>query len=193
MIDDEAETTSAEIERLSRELGSARDAASGLSRVVGTNLRGAITDAIGGGRKLGDVLRGMASDMARSGLRAAMTPISSAIGRGAEGLINGAVGGIAGKLTTGLTGKVRAFAKGGVVNGPTGFAMQQGTGVMGEAGPEAILPLARGADGRLGVRGGGGISVTLNVSSPDAESFTRSRPQITAALARAISRGSRRL
>ncbi|ENU3028154.1 phage tail tape measure protein, partial [Escherichia coli] len=40
---------------------------------------------------------------------------------------------------------------GTVVNRPTFFAFAKGAGVMGEAGPEAILPLRRGADGRLGV------------------------------------------
>jgi tape measure domain-containing protein len=48
------------------------------------------------------------------------------------------------------------FAKGGVVNSPTMFKFAKGgmlqTGVAGEAGPEAILPLSRGAGGRLGVR-----------------------------------------
>ena len=36
---------------------------------------------------------------------------------------------------------------------------------MGEAGPEAIIPLKRGRDGRLGVSGGGSTSVTVNVDA----------------------------
>lgn len=43
---------------------------------------------------------------------------------------------------------------GTVVNRPTFFAFAKGAGVMGEAGPEAILPLRRGADGKLGGCGG---------------------------------------
>tara|TARA_R100000655_G_scaffold109700_1_gene165039 strand:- start:1336 stop:3396 length:2061 start_codon:yes stop_codon:yes gene_type:complete len=43
------------------------------------------------------------------------------------------------------------FAYGGVVNSPTLFPFKNGTGLMGEAGPEAIMPLKRGSDGRLGV------------------------------------------
>ncbi|MDO6967020.1 phage tail length tape measure family protein [Rhizobium alvei] len=51
------------------------------------------------------------------------------------------------------SGSVVAFANGGVVDRPTFFPMSRGrTGLMGEAGEEAIMPLARGADGRLGVR-----------------------------------------
>lgn len=53
------------------------------------------------------------------------------------------------------------FAQGGIVRSPTAFTFGGGRlGVMGEAGPEAILPLGRDSAGRLGVRGGG---VTVNV------------------------------
>ncbi|MGQ4132815.1 phage tail tape measure protein [Escherichia coli] len=51
---------------------------------------------------------------------------------------------------------------GTVVNRPTFFAFAKGAGVMGEAGPEAILPLRRGADGKLGVVadiGGSGMAM----------------------------------
>ncbi|MGV4179598.1 phage tail tape measure protein [Citrobacter braakii] len=41
---------------------------------------------------------------------------------------------------------------GGIVDSPTFFAFAKGAGVMGEAGPEAIMPLTRAADGSLGVR-----------------------------------------
>ncbi|HHR3671895.1 TPA: phage tail tape measure protein, partial [Salmonella enterica] len=50
---------------------------------------------------------------------------------------------------------------GSIVNRPTFFAFAKGAGVMGEAGPEAILPLRRGADGKLGVvaAGSGGMAM----------------------------------
>jgi len=48
---------------------------------------------------------------------------------------------------------IKMFADGGVVNEPTAFSHDGGTGIMGEAGPEAIMPLARGLDGKLGVKG----------------------------------------
>ena len=63
------------------------------------------------------------------------------------------------------------FAKGGIVNGivdkPTIFPFANGgVGLMGEAGyPEAIIPLKRGRDGKLGVAGGGGTSVVVNVDA----------------------------
>ena len=43
------------------------------------------------------------------------------------------------------------FAQGGIVDSPTIFPFANGVGLMGEAGPEAIMPLTRGPDGRLGV------------------------------------------
>jgi len=61
-------------------------------------------------------------------------------------------------------GSVKAFANGGVVNGATFFPMTNGTGLMGEAGPEAIMPLKRGPNGRLGVEASGGQQVVVNQS-----------------------------
>ena len=66
-----------------------------------------------------------------------------------------------------LGGQVQAFAGGGVVSRPTLFPMAAGrTGLMGEAGPEAIMPLRRLPSGRLGVEtaGGAGGGVNVNVS-----------------------------
>jgi lambda family phage tail tape measure protein len=84
---------------------------------------------------------------------------------------------------------------GGVVSQPTAFPMRGGTGVLGEAGPEAIMPLARGADGKLGIRADGGgsgpVTVVMNISTPDAQSFRRSQSQVAAGMSRALSRGQR--
>jgi phage-related minor tail protein len=86
-----------------------------------------------------------------------------------------------------------------VIASPISFPLGGGrTGIAGEAGPEAIMPLARGADGRLGVRTSGGgasgpVNVTVNISTPDAESFRRSEGQIAAMLSRTVSRGQRNL
>lgn len=61
------------------------------------------------------------------------------------------------------SGSVIPFANGGIVNRPTLFPMANGAGLMGEAGPEAIMPLKRGPGGRLGVESGGSAPV-VNVN-----------------------------
>jgi phage-related minor tail protein len=55
------------------------------------------------------------------------------------------------------------------------------------------MPLARGPDGKLGVRGGGGAgqNIVMNISTPDVQSFRRSRGQIAAQMTRALNRGQR--
>jgi len=62
-------------------------------------------------------------------------------------------------------GSIIPFANGGVVNKPTLFPMANGAGLMGEAGPEAIMPLSRGADGKLGVKSQGGGDSTIIVNN----------------------------
>jgi lambda family phage tail tape measure protein len=61
-------------------------------------------------------------------------------------------------------GKVLGFANGGIVNGPTVFPMANGAGLMGEAGPEAIMPLTR-IGGKLGVRAAGGGGSVVNIDA----------------------------
>ena len=62
--------------------------------------------------------------------------------------------------------QVTAYANGGVVGSPTMFKHSGGLGLMGEAGPEAIMPLKRGSNGKLGVqvdgKSGGNITVVQN-------------------------------
>jgi phage-related minor tail protein len=86
------------------------------------------------------------------------------------------------------------FARGGVISSPTTFPMRGATGLMGEAGPEAIMPLTRGADGRLGVQAQGGgrpVNVVMNITTPDVSGFARSQSQIAAQMSRALARGER--
>jgi phage-related minor tail protein len=62
--------------------------------------------------------------------------------------------------------QVTAYANGGIVGSPTTFPMSGGkTGLMGEDGPEAIMPLKRGANGKLGVQmegGKGGDNIVIH-------------------------------
>ena len=147
------------------------------------------------GKKLSDVLHGLAGTMLDTAYSAAVTPVTDHLGTLLSDGLNAAVSGMM-PFANGAPfsqGRVMPFAKGGVVDRPTTFGMRGGTGLMGEAGPEAILPLARGPDGRLGVAGGGAstVNVTMHISTPDVAGFQRSQGQIAAQMARALGRGQR--
>lgn len=160
----------------------------------GTTLTGALKGAVVSGRSLEDTLRSIGLSLASDALTAGLSPLQTLL----NGFGSRAFSRFAGALPFadgGVIGADAMFAGGGVVAAPTYFPMSGGrTGLAGEAGPEAILPLRRGADGRLGVAAdGGGAPVTVNVSisTPDANSFRKSEAQISAALARAVARGRR--
>ena len=89
-----------------------------------------------------------------------------------------------------VDGKVQKYAYGGVVNKPTIFPMANGMGLMGEAGAEAILPLRRGSNGKLGVQstGGGSTNIVINVdtSSTSVNSDTPQANQFGEQLAAAV-------
>lgn len=175
------------LDRLNLQTDALRSSMSDLNRLAdafGTRLVNAFAGAVIHGRKLSDVLKGLALSLAQTALTQALRPLGNLLG----GLMANARGNVF------SDGRVAGFAAGGIVNSPTLFPMRGGTGLMGEAGPEAIMPLARGPDGKLGVRGGGGgIAVTVNITTPDAESFARSQSQIAAMMARAVARGQRNL
>ncbi|ESR22800.1 phage tail tape measure protein [Lutibaculum baratangense] len=161
-------------------------AATRLADRFGTAIGGAFEGAILKGKAFGDVLRELALRLSRLALDAALKPLEQSLSAGILGLVGGAL----------PFARGGAFSGGEVVSQPTLFGLSGGRrGVMGEAGPEAVLPLARGADGRLGVQAGAGGAVTINfnVTSPDAGSFRAAEGQIQALLARAAARGRRNL
>jgi phage-related minor tail protein len=166
------------------------------ANAFGGALSTALKQATVEGRGLDDVLRGLGNRMISIALDAGMRPLDS--------LISGSIAGLTGSLGRllpfargGVPGRVQPFADGGVVGAPTLFPMAGGDlGLMGEAGAEAILPLQRGTDGRLGVasdRSQPAVQVTFNVTTPDAASFAKSETQVTAMLARSVARGRRGL
>ena len=165
-----------------------------LERGLSTGLRRALDAAVLDGAKFSDVLGIVAKSVSNTAYSAAVKPVTDHFG----GLLSQGIG----SLFQGLLpfangaafsqGRVMPFADGGVVRGPVAFPMRGGTGLMGEAGPEAIMPLARGPDGKLGVRAGGrAVTVVMNIATKDAESFRRSSSQIAAQMGRALSRGQR--
>jgi len=169
-----------------------------LSRGISSGLRRSFDGLVFDGMKLSDALKGVAQSMANAAYSAAIRPVTGHFGKLFAGGIEGLVSAAAGFKSGGsfAQGRVMPFATGGIVSGPVSFPMRGGRGLMGEAGPEAIMPLARGADGRLGVRSEGGgrpVSVVMNISTPDVEGFQRSQSQIAAQVTRVMARGRRNL
>lgn len=186
-----------ELEGMRGAISAAGTESRALTRSLSTSLKNAFSDLLFDGAKLTDVLAGLARNMANAAFNSEMSPVTDAIGlflgRGMENMISAALPFKDGAAFSG--GRVAAFARGGIVDGPTHFPMRGGVGLMGEAGPEAIMPLSRGADGKLGVRGGGAsaVHVTMNIQTPDVAGFQRSRSQIAASMQRAMQSGSRNL
>ncbi len=158
------------------------------SKQFGSVLTNALKGAVVNGKGLEDVLRGVGLSLAGMALDAGLKPL--------QGLLSNVFSGLLGGVLPFAKGGITPFASGGVVSSPTYFPNGKSIGLMGEAGSEAILPLSRTSDGRLGVASGGGkgnVQVVLNVTTPDATSFRKSEAQMTAMLARAATRGTRYL
>lgn len=164
---------------VSLELERIGDLADGVGRSLTRALRGAIVD----GSSLKGVLGEVAKAFSDIALKAALKPL----GNLASGFIERVFTG-----TNPALGGVQPFAKGGVLAAPTYFPMPGKMGLAGEAGPEAVVPLSRGSDGRLGIAGGGGgVTVTMNVTASDARSFLGAEAEVSAMLLRAVRRGTR--
>ncbi|MGR3499346.1 MAG: phage tail tape measure protein [Limimaricola soesokkakensis] len=192
-----AESFSRELERMRAGLSETTRDLGQLERGFSGGIRRAIDGVLFEGRSVGGALKGLAGSMSGTVYGNAMRPVTDRLGgmlaQGVNGLVAGLMPFAEGGAFAG--GRVTPFARGGVVSGPVAFPMRGGAGLMGEAGPEAILPLARGPDGRLGVAAGGGgggaAQVTINITTPDIEGFRRSRGQVAAQIARAVDRGRR--
>ncbi len=111
---------------------------------------------------------------------AGMAWIAAGIAAGASAGISGAILESANGNAFDSSGHVSAFATGGtftnsIVSSPTYFPFANGTGLMGEAGPEAILPLTRTASGNLGVEtsGAGGSNVNVIINNYSSEDVSQ--------------------
>ncbi|SNS42808.1 phage tail tape measure protein [Tropicimonas sediminicola] len=166
-----------------------------LSSSIGGGLRRAFDGLVFDGLKASDALQLVAQSIVNATYSAAIKPVT---GQVSDMIASGIAGVGAAAFANGASfsqGRVMPFAKGGVVTSPTTFPMRGGTGLMGEAGPEAIMPLTRGADGKLGVKADGSssrsVQVVMNISTPDAEGFRKSQTQIAAQVGRMLGRGQR--
>lgn len=177
--------------------------ASGAGRQFSSALVSAFDGLVFKGKSFGDVLSGLAQSMSKMALQAALKPLEQGLGQLVTGALSGGLGGGAGASFGFANGGAFSqgvpvpFASGGVIQSPIAFPLGSGaTGIAGERGSEAIMPLARGPDGRLGVAANGvgsGLTINFAVTATDAASFVRSETQVAAMLSRAVSRGQRNL
>lgn len=135
------------------------------TRSFGSALGDALEAGVVRGRSLGDVLRGLSARMSEIALSAALKPVENAFGS------------IFSRITSAALGGASPFAGGGLA-APAPLA----GGLASPAAPEvrAVAPPPS-------------APVTVNIATPDAESFRRSEAQVSAALARAVARGRRGL
>ena len=166
-----------------------------LARGFGSSISKAFAGAIVHGRNFGDVMRSLALQLSSLAIKAAFKPLELDISSLFQNLFTGVD--TTGATSAGVAASVTPFAAGGVIATPSFFPLGAARmGLAGERGAEAILPLARGADGRLGVRAESKatpFAVTVNVSTPDAASFRRSEAYLSGVIARAVARGERSL
>lgn len=162
----------------------------GFSKIVEDafgNMADALVDFAKTGKlDFGGLINSMIMDLARFELRAQMSQAFKSIGglSGIIGLFTGPGAPAANPMQldpsqmavipsakgNAYGSGIEAFAKGGmftnsIVNSPTLFKFAKGTGLMGEAGPEAIMPLKRDSQGNLGVRAGSGNDVSVVVNN----------------------------
>jgi lambda family phage tail tape measure protein len=148
-----------------------------LMQTVTSNIESAFMSVVDGSKSVVDAFRSMLRNIIlavyeQKVAQPAATAIGSLIDKGIAAIFsaNGNV------FNQGM--HVKAYADGGVVNRTTMFPMRSGVGIMGEAGPEAIMPLKRGKNGKLGVQMEGSsqpvvVNQYFNMSANGDESVKR--------------------
>jgi len=147
----------AEEERRTRVFEEQREVQKEVADTIANSMGDALMSMVDGTKSVKDAFKSMAAEIIKELYRIYVVKqitgmisggIDSFMGFNASASANGNVF---------SNGNLVPYADGGVVGGPTYFPMNDGrTGLMGEAGPEAIMPLKRGKDGKLGVQAEGG-------------------------------------
>ena len=161
------------VEEVKKAEGDLADKRKEFADLMGGYLESGFMSMIDGTKTVSQAFRSMAADIVKHLYKVLVV---QTLIRNIGGMIPGSFG--AALSSYGLTnangnafnnGNIIPYANGGVVGSPTMFNMSGGkTGLMGEAGPEAILPLKRGPNGKLGVESSGGsviVNQTINVST----------------------------
>jgi tape measure domain-containing protein len=148
----------------------------GLARQIGSSFSEAFVKVLDGTASAQEALAGLFKNIGDYLIQYGAQMMALAIMKGILGLFGNGAAFDGGGITKNAKGNafngsgIAKFATGGIVNGPTLFPFADGgamqMGLMGEAGPEAIMPLQRGADGSLGVRAAMGGNGMGGSSSP---------------------------
>ena len=152
----------AAFEEQNRVLQEAVDKQEEIADTIASSMGDAFMSIVDGTKSAKDAFKDMAREIIK---RLYEILVVEQLVQSISGTIKGAFSGSAAPATSPRP-KIRPFADGGVLSGPTMFPMAGGkTGLMGEAGPEAIMPLKRGANGKLGVQMEGGAGSTTVVQN----------------------------
>jgi phage-related minor tail protein len=164
-------------------------AADRLAKGFGASISSALSGAIVYGRNFNDVISALGLRLSSLALNAAFKPLEQGFSTLFRGMFTNT-------NPAPQPAPMIPFASGGVISTPSYFPLGANMGLAGERGAEAIMPLARGADGKLGVAAqtqAAPVSVTVNIAAQDAASFRRSEAYVSGAIARAVARGNRSL
>ena len=146
--------------KYNEELKKQRERSQALSEHIASTMEDGFMKMIDGTTSVKDAFKSMASEIIKELYRVLVVQQMVNAAKGFFGFADG------GAFSGGS--QIQAYANGGVVGSPTTFPMAGGKiGLMGEAGPEAIMPLKRGSNGKLGVQmegGGGGDVININQS-----------------------------
>ena len=150
-----------------------------LSSSFGSQLSGALKSAAVSGKDLDEILRRIGLNLAGMALEQGLKPLQSLAGGCFQACSVGSRVCCPSPRAACPAMSCRS-RRAAWCPSPSYFPMGRNVGLMGEAGPEAILPLQRSADGRLGVAasgGGAGVNVVFNVTTPGCDVL----PQIRSA------------
>lgn len=192
-----AKIAAAPLEGLKRMQLDAANLRKGLDELATSTLRGvedALVDFASGTKSAADAFRDMVNsilrDMLRLLIRQSITgPLAGIVGDIAKGNFSFGGASASGLTPTGFMaggvahggvfsrGELVPMRRGGIVTKPTLFPMARGAGLMGEAGPEGVLPLIRTPGGDLGVRAQGGGGTNIFIENHGAEIQQERTPQ----------------